>query len=187
MRKISKLMACVLAGAMTLSLAGCADATGNGGSSVEPAASTSTETSASASVSTSTSEEVQPAEVVKPDKIKVMWDGTIFKEGDNYAEDFYKALSDELGIEIEWVRPDHSSYAEQVGIAFNDRATLADVVILPANYYAAYASQGNLWNMTDAWLASDTANSGRLTSAAAKVIDGWYVTGPDGQKGISGY
>ena len=181
MRKMSKFAACVLAGVMALSLIGCASADGSGNSA--------SASSASASVSASASKEADPApaEIVKPEKITVMWDGTIFKEGDNYAEEFYQALSDELGIQIEFIRPDHSSYAEQVGIAFNDKSTLADVVILPANYYTAYAAQGNLWNMTDAWLNSETANSGRLVDAAKQVIDGWYVNGPDGQKGIYGF
>ncbi len=182
MKKFNKIAACVLAGAMALSLVGCASADGSGSSTQ-----TSTETSTVTSTETSTETEVAPAEVVKPEKIKVMWDGTIFKEGDNYAEDFYAAISDALGIEIEWVRPDHSSYAEQVGIAFTDQSNLADVVILPANLYSSYAAQGNLWNMTDAFLASETYNSGRLTDAAAKVIDGWFVKGADGSKGIYGF
>lgn len=172
-----KVLSVLLATAMVFSLAAC------GGSNETPATG-STESTASTESSTAPA---APVEAVKPETIKVMWDGTIFKEGDNYAEEFYAALDEALGLKIEWVRPDHSTYAkEQVGIAFNDKENLADVIILPSDLYASYAAQGNLWNMTDAWNASETANSGRLTEAAAQVIDGWYVTGPDGQEGIYG-
>ncbi len=167
-----------LVATMALSMTACNSASGNNDTTTS-AAETTTEATTEATS--------QAAEVVKPEKITVMWDGTVFKEGDNYAEAFYDALSDKLGIEIEWIRPDHSTYAEQVGIAFTDKSTLADVVILPSNYYASYAAQGNLWNMTDAWLNSDTYNSGRLIKAADNITKGWYVTGPDGEKGIYGF
>lgn len=179
MRK--KILSVLLAATMVLTLAACANAEGTGN-----VASTSTATSTVESTSTPASVEPEVAEVVKPEKITVMWDGTIFKEGDNYAEDFYKALEEALGMEIEFVRPDHSTYSDHVGIAFNDQATLADVVILPAQLYASYAAQGSIWNMTDAWLNSDTYNSGRLIPAAETIMSGWYVTGADGEKGIYG-
>lgn len=178
-----------LVATMALSMTACNSATGNNNTTTSAAETTTqaagTETTSAAE--TTTEAATQPAEIVKPDKIKVMWDGTVFKEGDNYAEAFYDALEKQLGIEIEWIRPDHSTYAEQVGIAFTDKSTLADVVILPSNYYASYAAQGNLWNMTDAWLNSDTYNSGRLIDVAQNIIDSWYVTGPDGEKGIYGF
>lgn len=182
MKKMNRIVASLLAGSMVLSLAACGNdsnepAPQNTGSAPANNESTGSGTDAPAPA---------PAEIVKPDKIKVMWDGTVFKEGDNYAEEFYKALDTALGVSIEWIRPDHSTYAEQVGIAFTDKNTLADVVILPSDYYAAYAAQGNLWNMTDAWLNSDTANSGRLTDVAPTIIDQWYTAGPDGTKGIYG-
>jgi putative aldouronate transport system substrate-binding protein len=173
MKKVNKIVASLLAGSMVLPLAAC-------GSTAD----SSTGTTASTAAATTT--EAAQVEVVKPDTITVMWDGTVFKEGDNYAEEFYAALNEALGLTVNWIRPDHSTYAEQVGIAFNDKNTLADVVILPSNYYASYAAQGNLWNMTDAWNNSETANSGRLTDVASQIIDGWYVTGPDGQEGIYG-
>ena len=184
MKKVNKFVASLLASSMVLSMAACGNAEGNG--NTEAGNSVAESTQSSAEESGSTAESNSPAEIVKPETIKVMWDGTVFKEGDNYAEEFYAALDEALGLHIEWVRPDHSTYAEQVGIAFNDPDTLADVVILPSNYYASYAAQGNLWNMTDAWKNSETANSGRLTEAAAKNIENWIVAGPDGQDGIYG-
>ncbi len=185
MKKLNKIFASVLAGTMVVSMAACGNAEGNGNST--GAANNSVEESkAESSETTGSSEADAPAEIVKPDTIKVMWDGTVFKEGDNYAEEFYQALDEALGLHIEWVRPDHSSYAEQVGIAFTDPNTLADVVIMPSNLYASYASQGSLWNMTDAWANSETANSGRLTEAAQQNIANWIVAGPDGTDGIYG-
>ena len=190
MKKMTnKAVALGLVATMALSLTACNSASGNGETTASTtAAQTATTAAASSDTTTAAAETTAaPAEIVKPETIKVMWDGTIFKEGDNYAEAFYAALDEALGLHVEWVRPDHSTYAEQVGIAFTDKSTLADVVILPSNYYASYAAQGSLWNMTDAFLASDTYNSGRLIAAADGIIDGWYVKGPDGNKGIYGF
>ncbi|MCM1326297.1 MAG: extracellular solute-binding protein [Bacteroidales bacterium] len=181
MKKMNKIVASLLAGSMVFSMAACGNNDASQGSSQA-----STPTSSAADGASDNASASAPAEIVKPDSIKVMWDGTVFKEGDNYAEVFYKALEEKLGMKIEWIRPDHSTYAEQVGIAFTDMDTIADVVILPATHYAAYAAQGNLWEMTDAWKNSETANSGRLTDVADQVIEGWYVNGPDGTKGIYG-
>lgn len=182
MRKLNKLVACLLAGVMTVSVVACGNPEGNGAEIAE------TPASVEASVETATEEATPaPAEVVKPETITVMWDGTIFKEGDNYAEEFYAALDEALGLHVEWIRPDHSTYSEQVGIAFNDPSTLADVVILPYNYYVGYAAQGSLWNMTDAWNNSEVATSGRLIEGADSIINNfWYVNGVDGNKGIYG-
>lgn len=193
-----KALSLLLASAMVISLTACGGGSDNAGSNNSSSSSTDAASNTGASdnnadttpaadgAGSETSGDSAPAEVVKPDTIKVMWDGTVFKEGDNYAEAFYEALDEKLGLHVEWVRPDHSTYAEQVGIAFTDKNTLADVVILPSDYYAAYAAQGNLWDMTDAWLASETANSGRLTDVASTIIDQWYTAGPDGTKGIYG-
>ena len=177
-----------LVATMALSMTACNSATGNNSTTTAPETTSTEATSADSTTEVSSSEETttQQAEIVKPEKIKVMWDGTIFKEGDNYAEAFYKALEEKLGIQIEWVRPDHSGYADQIGIAFNDKSTLADVVVLPSNFYASYAAQGNLWNMTDAWNNSEIANSGRLNSYADSVINTWLTKGPDGEEGIYG-
>ncbi len=177
-----------LVATMALSMTACNSATGNNESTTPSSQTETTSTNESTSGNETTTETstTEVKEVVKPEKVKVMWDGTIFKEGENYAEAFYDALEAKLGIKIEWVRPDHSGYADQIGIAFNDKSTLADVVILPSNYYASYAAQGNLWNMTDAWNNSEVVSSGRLNSYADSVISTWYTKGPDGQEGIFG-
>lgn len=177
MKKMNKIVASLLVGSMVFSLAACSNNNQQPNQGTTPTSSTPAGTGDSATT---------PAEIVKPDSIKVMWDGTIFKEGDNYAEAFYSAMEEKTGIKIQWIRPDHSTYSEQVGIAFTDMNTIADVILLPATHYASYAAQGNLWNMTDAWNNSDTAKSGRLIAAADQNISNWTVKGPDGQEGIYG-
>lgn len=127
-------------------------------------------------------------EVTKPTSFKVMIDGTVSTESDGglaFREQLEKAL-DLTGC-IEWVQPDHSGYYEQVSIAFNSETSMPDVVILSSDYYAQYAAQGFLWNMTDAWNASETKNSGRLISTAQNVIDSLMVNGEDGQKAMYGF
>ncbi len=187
MKNVNKIIASLLAGSMVFSLAACGNPEGSGSNTGDTTGDTGAATAEPSTEATPAAEDGgAAAEVVKPETIKVMWDGTVFKEGENYAEAFYEALDAALGLHVEWVRPDHSGYGEQVGIAFNDMSTIADVVLLPSNYYASYAAQGNLWNMTDAWNNSDTANSGRLTEAAPLIIEQWYTAGPDGNKGIYG-
>ena len=54
-------------------------------------------------------ETVDWASVEKPGKFTVMVDGTIVKETNGAAE-FYKYYKELTGLDIEWIRPDHSSY-----------------------------------------------------------------------------
>ena len=82
-----------LVATMALSMTACNSATGN--NTTTSAAETTTQaagTETTSAAETTTEAATQPAEIVKPDKIKVMWDGTVFKEGDNYADAFYDAL-----------------------------------------------------------------------------------------------
>ena len=125
------------------------------------------------------------SKVVKPDKITVMWDDSIFVEGQNYAQEFYTAISNELDIAIDWVRP--SSYARYLEDALKGGHSLADVMVVPANLLAKYSAKGKFWNMTAAWNASETANSGRLIMGADSVLESWYVSGPEGEKRIYGF
>ncbi|MBP3428153.1 MAG: extracellular solute-binding protein, partial [Clostridia bacterium] len=50
-----------------------------------------------------------------------------------------------------------------------------DVMILSSTYYAAYANEGVLWDMTEAWENSKTKNSGRLSNEG--VIEGLKLDG----------
>jgi ABC-type glycerol-3-phosphate transport system substrate-binding protein len=127
-------------------------------------------------------------EITQPTKFTVMCDSTVVIE-DNGGKEFYAYLKSLLGdgtIDITWIRPDHSNYSDGVASAFAS-GDIPDVVLLPNDYYALYASSGYLWDMTDAWENSNTKNSGRLTSTAQNVIDSMYVLGLDGQKRMYGF
>ena len=125
-------------------------------------------------------------EVTKPDKFTVMADSTIVTET-NGAEAFYAYLKDLTGLDIEWKRPDHSGYYDAVANAFNSDDTMPDVVLLSSDYYALYASNGFLWNMTDAWANSETKKSGRLIDTAENVLSALMVNGEDGTQAMYGF
>ncbi len=126
------------------------------------------------------------AEVTKPDKFTVMADSTIVTET-NGAQAFYDYLKELTGLDIEWKRPDHSGYYDAVANAFNSDETMPDVCILSSDYYALYASNGFLWNMTDAWANSETKNSGRLIDTAESVLSALMVNGEDGTQAMYGF
>ena len=130
-------------------------------------------------------ETVDWASVEKPGKFTVMVDGTIVKETNGAAE-FYKCYKELTGLDIEWIRPDHSSYADSVKNTFAS-GDLPDVVLLNSDYLANFASNGYLWDMTDAWEQSATKNSGRLTDMADTVMAGNVLAGPDGTKALYGF
>ena len=125
-------------------------------------------------------------EVTKPGKFTVMVDNTIVTET-NGSQAFYDYLKELTGLDIEWVRPDHSGYYDAVSNAFNADDTMPDVVLLSSDYYALYASNGFLWNMTDAWNNSETKNSGRLISTAENVLGALMVNGEDGTQAMYGF
>ena len=175
-----KLVSLLVASSLVGSLAACGGSSNNESTT---AANNNETTTAAAGGEETTAK----AEVTKPDKITIMADGTVVTEA-NGGQAFYDQLSEAIGgIELEWVRPDHSGYADAVGVAFADMDTIADVVILPASYYASYAQLGVLWDMTDAWYSSDVYNSGRLIDAAETVVSGNFVMGPDGEKHLYGW
>ena len=107
-------------------------------------------------------------EVAKPEKITIFVDGTVFTES-NAQDKFIERWEELSGIELEIIQPDHDAYYDvlQQQIASGE---WPDVMILSSTYYAAYASEGVLWDMTDAWENSATKNSGRFTGD--DVIEG---------------
>ena len=132
---------------------------------------------------------VAAKEVTQPKSFTVMVDNTVVAET-NGGKEFYAYLKTLLGdgtIDIKWIRPDHSGYYDAVGNAFNATDSMPDVVLLSADYYALYASSGYLWDMTDAWNASETKNSGRLIKTADNVLNALQVAGLDGQKRMYGF
>lgn len=125
-------------------------------------------------------------EVTKPDKFTIMCDSTVVTET-NGAAAFYEQLKTATGLDFQWTRPDHSGYYDAVANAFNSDDTMPDVVLLSSDYYALYASNGFLWNMTDAWNSSETKKSGRLISTADNVLSALMVNGEDGTKAMYGF
>lgn len=92
---------------------------------------------------------VMADEVEKPEKITVMFDGTVFTQENGQAE--FEARWEELtGIDLQIIQPDHSQYYDVLGqtIAGGD---WPDVVLLGSTYYASYAAEGVLWDMTEAY------------------------------------
>lgn len=130
----------------------------------------------------------QSAEITKPDKITIMVDSTVVTQ-DNGAEAFEKYLEQLIGdVDLVFTRPDHSTYYDAVARAFNgSEDTIPNVVLLSSDYYALYAANDFLWNMTDAWNNSETKKSGRLISAADQVLSALYVAGSDGEKAMYGF
>jgi len=130
-------------------------------------------------------ETVDWASVEKPGKFTVMVDGTVVKES-NGAQAFYDYYASLTGLEIEWKRPEHSSYYDSVKNAFAS-GDIPDVVLLGSDYLANFASNGYLWDMTDAWANSATKSSGRLTDIAESVQAANIVAGPTGEKALYGF
>lgn len=125
-------------------------------------------------------------EVTKPDQFSVMVNSTVVTES-NGGKDFYNYLASLTDLDIKWIRPDHSGYYDAVANAFNSEETMPDVVLLSSDYYALYASNGFLWNMTDAWKNSDLVKSGRLVNGYESTINNLYANGEDGEKAMYGF
>lgn len=135
---------------------------------------------------TTAAEETTAKVVEKPAKLTIMCDGTVITEDDG-AQAFYDGLSAATGIELEWIRPDHSGYKDAVSNTFTTGTNLPDIVLLPYDAYATYASLGYLWNMTDAWENSEVKNSGRLIASAEALFEANKVKGEDGELGLYGF
>lgn len=115
------------------------------------------------------------------DKITIFVDGTVLTEPNGQAE-FIARWEELSGVKLEIIQPDHDAYFDvlQQQIASGD---WPDVLILSSTYYSAYASEGVLWDMTDAWENSKTKNSGRFKGDAvmeALKIDGRLYGFADG-------
>lgn len=170
---MKKLVSLLLVLTLVLSLAAC-------GKDTTPT------TTTAGNDATTAAEETTKAEVVKPEKLTIMADGTIVKEDDD-AKAFYDQLSEVLGIELTFIRPDHSGYAKSVSTTFMTGTDLPDVVLLPAAEYATYASLGYLWNMTDAWENSELKASDRVVDGMEACFESNIVVGEDGEMGLYGF
>ncbi|MDO4295315.1 MAG: extracellular solute-binding protein [bacterium] len=112
-------------------------------------------------------------EVTKPEKLKVMFDGTVFTTA-NGRDQFEAALEEALGMELEFVQPDHSAYYDNVSMTFAG-GDIPDIILLGSSYYWSYASQGALWDMSSAWENSELKASGRIINE--DIINGLYLDG----------
>jgi len=165
-----KLISLLLVAAMAVTAVGC-------GSSNAPAASNDAPAASSDSAAApADAQEAAPAEaasdIVKPEEITIMIDGTVFTK-ENGQEQFIAKLQELTGIpKINVIQPDHDAYYDVVG------QTLAsgewpDVIILSSTYYAGYASEGVLWDMTSAYDNSEL--KGRVVNQG--LVDGLKIDG----------
>ncbi len=93
----------------------------------------------------------------KPEKITFMVT-TIIRPEDG-QQDLCDEYEKNTGIKLEIEQPEHNQYYEKVSITFAAEDP-ADVIELGSTYYPAYASEGILWDMTDAWESSDLKAKG---------------------------
>jgi len=102
-----------------------------------------------------------------------MVDGTLVTKEN--GRDAFEARWEELtGIELEIIQPDHDAYTDVIGQTFAS-GDWPDVILLNSAYYAGYASEGVLWDMTDEWENSDLKASGRIKDEA--LVDGLKIDG----------
>ena len=89
--------------------------------------------------------------------------GTLTATVDSGQQEFEKQWEDAVGVDLEIVQLDHSSYGELVGTRFVSGAR-SDVMIMSADMYAQYATTGILWDMTEAYENAEFQS--RITSPA---------------------
>ncbi len=112
-------------------------------------------------------------DIEKPEKIKILVNGTIVTKEDG-QEAFEKKWEELTGIDLEIIQTDHSAYYDVLGqtMASGD---WPDVILLSASYYTGYAHEGALWDMTQAWENSELKASGRINNE--ELIDSLYLDG----------
>lgn len=161
-----KVLSLLLAASMVVTMAGCGNSGNNDSNST---ASESTSSEVASSESTSVVEETTD-EVVKPESIRVVMNGTVVTQ-DNGLADFETQLEDVIGLDINFDPQDHAGYADAVGRIFAS-GDWPDVILLSAEQYTAYATEGVLWDMTEAY--ENASFQDTLTSAVNEnlKIDG---------------
>ena len=107
-------------------------------------------------------------------KIVMMVDTTVVDQ--NNGRDAFEARWEELhpGFDLEIIQPDHSAYYDVMQQRMSS-GDWPDVLILSSTYYADYAANGALWDMTEAWENSQTKNSGRFNGD--NVFEGLKIDG----------
>ncbi|MBQ8555741.1 MAG: ABC transporter substrate-binding protein [Clostridia bacterium] len=123
---------------------------------------------------------VAETEVTAPETITIMCDTTVVSEANGRADfeaQWEALIQEKYGVKIDLViiQPDHSAYADVLQQTMVDRNSWPDVMILPSTLYSSYAAANALWDMSAAWDASATKNSGRFFGDA--VIEGLKIDG----------
>lgn len=121
------------------------------------------------------SQNTADGEIVKPEKITIMVDGTVTTKINN-REAFEKRWEELTGIELEIIQPDHDAYYDVMGQTFaSGPENWPDAIILSSSYYSGYAEEGALWDMTEAWESSELKASGRVTGE--EIIENMKIGG----------
>lgn len=125
-------------------------------------------------------------DTIVADKITIMMDGTVFTEAngrDAFEEALEAVMSERKGspVDIVFVQPEHSGYYDAISQTFSnpDRSTWPDVVLLGAQYYATYANEGVLADISSYYDSSDFKKRVKNKN----LIDALYIG--DGLYGIS--
>ena len=162
MKKQLKMLAILLSVLMTAAATAC------------NSDSKSSSSESGASSSTPSSSEPGVKEVEKPEKIVLMMDTAFGSMVDAKSWEAFNAKYTELtGIAIEMIKPDHQKFYEQVNLAFTS-GSAPDVLEVGSTYYPSYASNGALWDMTEAWNNSELKASGIATE---KYVDALKIDG----------
>ncbi len=172
-----KVVSLLLVAAMVTSM-GCSstnESTNEGSANADPG--NAENSAASETPATEASSEAaggEASDVEKPEEITIMVDGTVFTQPNGQAE-FIAKLEELSGIKINVTQPDHDAYYDVVGqtVASGD---WPDVLILSATYYAGYAAEGVLWDMTDAYEGSDL-KARQDAYGSTSVVDGVRIDG----------
>ncbi len=132
-----------------------------------------TETAAETTTDTAAESAAAEAEITKPEKITIMADSTLVTQARG-RDAFEKKWEELTGIELEIIQPDHDAYYDVLGqtLASGD---WPDVILLGSTYYPGYASEGVLWDMTEAYDNSELKASGRIVNEG--VVEGMKLNG----------
>lgn len=110
-------------------------------------------------------------------KLTIMVDNTVqFADKLHAGSEFEAELEKLMGIDIEFIKPDHSGYYDTVSQTFaGSPDNWPDIVLLGSTYYASYAASGVLADITEIWENSEVKASGVITNEKAVtdcMVDG---------------